>query len=462
MNASLLPAQTEASTTRASGPVPDARLRGPKLALARGVWAPLAVLIVAFVLANLPVYFVQLRTVCLHAPCALWQLTPARARALEQFHVAPTSYALVSLAVSVSALLVWFAVAALIAWRRSRQWLALLTSLLLLAQGPTQLSGSVAAPLDYSAPAWHLATSVVVSLDVSLYLLVFALFPNGRFVPGWMRWVAAPLVPAVFWASISIGPASVPFEVTLDAFDVVVLFGLVGGISAAQVYRYRRVSTPVERQQTKWITLGVIAGSLVGVVYFTLPLYFPPLGRPDSLYYVLAKPAYNVLWLFPPLCFAIAILRYRLWDIDVLIRRTLVYGTLTALLAVVYVGFVLGAQAVIRGVTGQTGQQPPVIVASTLLVVALFTPLRSRLQHFIDRQFYRTKYDAARALSAFGAALRSEVDLQALSDDLLAVVQETMQPAHASLWLFPPKQRMDREQQPIMQRAFRAVAPGEH
>jgi hypothetical protein len=173
----------------------------------------------------------------------------------------------------------------------------------------------------------------------------------------------------------------------------------------------------------------------VGIVYFSLPVFFPTLGQPDSLYYVLAKPAYNVLWLFPPLCFGIAILRYHLWDIDLLIRRTLVYGTLTALLAAVYASLVIGAQAMVRALTGQTGQQPAVIVASTLLVVAVSTPLRHRVRAAIDRRFYRRKVDAERTLAAFGATLGQEVDLERLRARLLAVVQETLQPEHAALWL---------------------------
>jgi hypothetical protein len=439
-------APAAARTPPAAGATPDGadtHLRGPGLTLTRGVFAVLATLIVVFCLANLPAYFAQLRTVCLHTPCAPWQLTPGRAHALAQLHVTPMSYALMSLAVSLCALLVWFAVAAIIAWQRSRQWLALLTSLLLLAQVPTQLGGSMAAPLDYGAPAWHLVTAAITSLDVALYVLVFTLFPTGHFVPSWMRWVATLVVPAVFWISLSIGPAAVPFAATLTPLDVAVLFGMVGGISAAQIYRYRRVSTPVERQQTKWITLGVIAGSLAGLVYYALPVGITAFGQPDSLYFVLAKPAYNILWLFPPLCFAIAILRYHLWDIDVLIRRTLVYGTLTALLAAVYAGVVIGAQALLRALQGQAGQQPVVIVASTLLVVGLSTPLRRGVQATIDRRFYRRRIDAARTIAAFGATLRSEVDLERLRALLLEVVEETMQPTHASLWLRAPD-RADR------------------
>src|SRR5215813_7819391 len=115
--------------------LPYAQLHGPARALARGGWATLAALLVAFFLANLPAYFVQARTVCLHGPCARWQLTPSSAHALGQLHLSPDGYALASLLVSVSSVLVWFAIAALIAWRQPRQWLALLTSLLLLAQG---------------------------------------------------------------------------------------------------------------------------------------------------------------------------------------------------------------------------------------------------------------------------------------------------------------------------------------
>src|SRR3712207_4981023 len=135
------------------------------------------------------------------------------------------------------------------------------------------------------------------------------------------------------------------------------------------------------------------------------------------------------------------ILRYRLYDIDVLINRTLVYGMLTLTLAAVYVGGVMGLQAIFRALTGQEEQPQLAIVVSTLVIAALFNPLRRRIQGFIDRRFYRRKYDAEKTLAAFSARLRDETDLEQLTDELLAVLRETIQPAHASMWLRPPKKK---------------------
>ena len=142
-------------------------------------------------------------------------------------------------------------------------------------------------------------------------------------------------------------------------------------------------------------------------------------------------------FLLVPVCTYVAILRYNLYDIDVVINRTLVYGSLTTLLGLVYLGGVATTQAIFRILTGQEHQPQLAIVASTLVIAALFNPLRRRIQSFIDRRFYRRKYDARKTLEAFSAQLRNETDLDALGDDLVGVVRETMQPAHVSVWLRP-------------------------
>jgi hypothetical protein len=147
----------------------------------------------------------------------------------------------------------------------------------------------------------------------------------------------------------------------------------------------------------------------------------------------------NLSLLLIPLSIGVAILRYRLWDIDVLINRTLVYGSLTVTLALVYFGGVAATEAIFRNLTSKEQQPQLAIVASTLVIAALFNPLRRRIQSFVDRRFYRRKYDAAKTLEAFSAKLRAETDLDALSGDLVWVVQDTMQPAHVSLWLRPDR-----------------------
>ena len=199
--------------------------------------------------------------------------------------------------------------------------------------------------------------------------------------------------------------------------------------------RFRR-SGSLERQQIKWLAF---AASAVPVWFLTSA---PIEAASLTLFDVMDALIFSALI---PVAAGVAILRYRLYDIDVVINRTLVYGALTAILVVVYFGGVATTQAIFRALTDQQQQPQLAIVVSTLVIAALFNPLRRRIQGFIDRRFYRRKYDARKTLEAFSARLRDETDLETLNDDLLEVVGETMQPAHVSLRLRPSAARMDEQ-----------------
>ena len=295
-----------------------------------------------------------------------------------------------------------------------------------------------------SLPAGAIATWIAtwvwlpsVTLTITFLLLIF---PHGRLLsPRWrpVAWLAASvtiagtvLLAIVPWDLLDPGvPAQNPVGVeSLGYLGIappipIILIGIPTTLLsvASLVLRFRR-SRGEERQQLKWF---VYAGVLIVGALF-VPLLVP--GVAASLLQLLVMPLL-------PVAVGVAITRYRLYEIDLLINRTLVYGALTALLVVVYVGSVVSLQGALRALTGQESQLA--VVASTLAVAAIFNPLRRRIQSFIDRRFYRSKYDAARTLEAFSAKLRDETDLDALNDDLVGVVRETMQPAHVSLWLRP-------------------------
>ena len=204
-----------------------------------------------------------------------------------------------------------------------------------------------------------------------------------------------------------------------------------GLVAAASVVVGRRGARGEERQQIKWL---LYAGTIFFVGNVLKNTVFSPLGEVSWGLWV----GYLLVYiggLGGPIAIGIAILRYRLYEIDTLINRTLVYGALTAILAALYFSGIVVLQRVFVAFTGE--QSTLAVVASTLVIAALFNPLRRRVQAFVDRRFYRRKYDAAKTLEAFSAKLRDETDLDALSDDLVGVVRKTMQPAHVSLWLRP-------------------------
>jgi hypothetical protein len=276
--------------------------------------------------------------------------------------------------------------------------------------------------------------------ELTVWAFVFLLFPDGR-LPG-KRWRVVAWTALAGCALALPGQALNPdigasFEDGRNPFAVEVawvdvLFGLGSALLSAAllasvvafVIRLRR-ARGIERQQLKWFAWA--AASVGMIMPFAIAFWYE-----SVLVQVLAAVAFNAL----PVAAGIAILRYRLYDIDVVINRTLVYGALTATLAAAYLASVLVLQLVLSPLTEQSDLA---IAGSTLAVAALFRPARARIQQIVDHRFYRRRYDAARTLEAFGARLRDEVALDSLSGELRRVVGETMQPAHLSLWLRAPR-----------------------
>ncbi len=412
----------------------NTRLSGRWLILARATWIMLVAFAFVLLFVSLPqfsAFFAQLQQPCISIVCERnnGQLSPFALQALAKFGISPLLYAIFAfVTVSLIPAVVWMLVGMILVWRKSDDWMALLASLLLIFWGVSFATGL--GNFVPSSQIWQWSYSLLQTLTQALFFLLFCLFPNGRFVPRWAVWLAI--------AGFLIAPFS-GFHGFLPAinwfFSGPFFYLLVAAVLGTQIYRYTRVSTRLQRQQAKWLIFGISMVFLINILGINvLDSIFPWLTQPGSF----AAGFFNVnlwalLFMSIPVSMGIAMLRYRLWDIDILINRTLVYVSLTALLTLLYFGLIFALQSLFQGMFHQNNAVA--IVVSTLVIAALFQPLRHHIQRFIDRRFYRRKYDAAKTLEAFSATLRNEVDLGQLREQLLNVVQETMQPAHVSLWL---------------------------
>jgi hypothetical protein len=352
----------------------------------------------------------------------------------------------VSVLVNYAAFLLAFStVGALVASRRARNpigWILLGSAMSYSVGGLTEvpagsLPGVPQALLDWLG-SW--VWGVGISLAGTFLLL---LFPGGE-LPS-RRWRPVAWAAGVGLVAFVLGQAFAPEIAESNVRNPVGIGGAVGQVFellqegillvvgatlasiASLVMRFRRAADE-ERQQLKWLTYaaGLVALALAGA--FLVGAFSEPSDARDNIQNSLVTGALACV----PIAIGIAILRYRLYDIDRIINRTLVYGVLTAMLGAVYAGVAVGLGTVV-------GESSLVVAASTLLVAALFRPARRWVQGLIDRRFYRQKYDAARTVEAFAARLREEVDLDSLTGDLVGVVRDTMQPAHASLWLRTPE-----------------------
>jgi hypothetical protein len=403
------------------------------------VWALFAPSYLAFFLLELWLDFIQVALPCQGSGCNWLAISPAEVDVLEGWGLSTLAYAVIVSGATIFTVAVYWSLGGLILWRQGPTRIGLTISLALLVIPITAIYDPD--NLYTSYPNLRIP-SIFLSTLGSIFLILFAyLFPNGRLYP---RWATIPLVGAILSLLVSdyleitgVGPGISEGSAWDLIFISLTCFGL-----ALQIIRYRRGSTQLERQQTKWTLLGFL------ILLLVFPLWYICYGGdvdipPGTVRLLASMGGWIILMLgmvILPITLAIAILRYRLWDIDVIIQRTLVYGALTVTLAVVYFGSVILMQNLIVSVSGRSAgslQSPVATVLSTLVIAALFTPLRRRIQNYIDRRFYRRKYDAEQIVAAFSAGLREKVDLDGLQNQIVAVVQETLQPEQVSLWLRP-------------------------
>jgi hypothetical protein len=341
-------------------------------------------------------------------------------------------FAIYSLGIILVFSLTFLACGWLILLRGSRDWFGLYLALVLLGWA-NGVGVFVSIP---QASPWLASLYSYLSWLTwpGLFLLLY-LFPSGHVTPRWARWFAWG------WGFFVVyGLVATFFDVLsnnfLFIFPLLFAIMLVGGY--AQVYRYRHADA-LERQQVRVVVFSLVLFVAFFIV-FTLIENLSGLGDPArsgltrALFYsMIFSTAGSLIFMSIPVSIAVAVLRYRLWDVDIVIRRTLVYGALTATLGLVFFGVVTLMQSLFVAVSGQ--QSAVSVVISTLVIAALFNPLRRRIQNDIDRRFFRRKYDAEKVVAAFSASLRQELDPEQLSERLLSVVEETMQPEQVGLWL---------------------------
>ncbi len=406
--------------------------------LALTIWVLIALLHTGLFFVDVVTDYAEVQVPCEGVPgvfddCNFAALTPAEVAVWTSWGLSMQAYAIALNSGAVFSLLVYLALAGLILWRQGSSWLGLTVSLGLIVIPFAMYSAS----RDFGAidPILFWPGVITSFLGTGIMLVFLYLMPNGRFSP---RWAYIPLIGTLLLVGVLQLEITGLIDLSAAAFSLVsiIIVSLVLFGGSLQVYRYTRDANAVERQQTKWIIFAIVifvSGIISWVLLFGGALTIPA-GRPRILANLIGL-IYGDFFAIPllPVVITIAILRYNLWGIDVIIRKTLIYAVLTVLLTLVYFGMILLLQTVFNSASGK--QSPVAIVISTLVIAALFAPLRRRVQAVIDRRFFRKKYDAQQIMARFANTARDETDMKALTAELVRVVQETLQPEHLSIWL---------------------------
>jgi signal transduction histidine kinase len=406
-----------------------ARLRRAALSLARVAWVIVVLPTIVLFALGLVVGFGQLRAICTDDSCRTVQLTSEEAELHQQLGLSLDFYAGYTTIVFTAFGAAFFAVAALVFWRRSHDWMALLVSFFLVLNGAGAMP--VIEAVGLVQPQLGRVGSPMFLLAMGMWPAIFGLFPDGRFVPRWMRWLAlAWLVRMAVVAATYTPPSGAMLSGPPSALTV----GMFAASIGAQVYRYRRVSTPLQRQQTKWAVFGFGASLvflLVIILAHTLTTALTGPG-PSILIYqrYIALLLAGTDNLIIPVTLAIAILRYRLWDVDVVINRALIYGALTAIIVGLYV-LVVGA----LGALFQTRASLLLAILATGFAALLFQPLRQRLQRAVNRLMYGERDNPYAVLARLGLRLEGTLAPNAVLPTVAATVREVLKLPYVAVYL---------------------------
>jgi signal transduction histidine kinase/uncharacterized membrane protein SirB2 len=392
------------------------------------IWVSLfAISMLALVLYvfGTPLYFARFYT--LRTDCLDECLTSAKVQALHTLGISITAYAAYWVAINLLFALVYFAVAALIFWRRSHDQMALFASFFLVAMGASFPDIPNALVAVHSA--WWLPVTLLDALGLPSLAVFFFLFPTGRFVPQWTRWLALGFA-ALYALSAFFPDSPFSFKNWSHLLTILIPLVVVGSLVFAQVYRYRRASTPVERQQTKWVVFGATIALLGFLLLGLLPPRFISVNHLALLPSLIFPTSIYLLLLLIPLSIAFAIFRYRLWDIDIIVNRTLVYGGLTACIIGLYV-LVVGA----LGTLFQAQGNVVISLLATGLIAVLFSPLRDRLQQAVNRLMYGERDEPYRVISRLGQRLETTLAPDTVLPTIVETVAQALKLPYATITL---------------------------
>ena len=397
----------------------DMRLQGRWLLLARVAWMAIALLTLSLFVISIPSYFAFLKVLCVGTSACSGHITPAYLHALHAQGLSLNFFATYQIALVVVFAVVYAALGALIFWRRSEDRMALFASLALVTF-PAAFNDNVLATLP---AVWRLPSQFVVFLgNIALFLFLY-LFPTGRFVPRWTRWLWGVVI--LFWVANGL------FSFLRSSLPAGIVFlGFVGSILVAQMYRYRRISTPDQRQQTKWVVFGLSIGLGGFLLINIVSVFFPSLLPRGPLADLILSTALSLLLLLIPLSICVAILRSRLFDIDLIINRTLVYGALSVSIVGLYV-LVVGYLGTLFGTSGNL----LISLVATGLVAVLFQPLRAFLQRGVNRLLYGQRDEPYAVITRMSQRLETTLAPDATLSAIVDVVAQALKLPYVAILL---------------------------